>query len=106
MPKLPPIRHAAPSRAMRAVLFAAAALLSPIQAHLQAQMHKVEKPERVTRAIGVYEWTGDLTKPTAARLVPVSLFLEGHFEDAGVYLARPVPFTLQTGDVYSVERAG
>jgi len=69
-------------------------------------MHKVEKPERVTRAIGVYEWTGDLTKPTAARLVPVSLFLEGHFEDAGVYLARPVPFTLQTGDVYSVERAG
>jgi hypothetical protein len=69
-------------------------------------MHKVEKPERVTRAIGVYEWTGDLAKPNAARLIPVSLFLEGHFEDAGVYLARPVPFVLQTGDVYSVEEAG
>jgi hypothetical protein len=73
---------------------------------LQAQMHKVEKPERVTRAIGVYEWTGDIAKPSAARLIPVSLFLEGHFEDAGVYLARPVPFVLQTGDVYSIEEAG
>jgi hypothetical protein len=73
---------------------------------LRAQMHKVEKQERVTRAIGVYEWTGDLTKPTAARLVPVSLFVDSHFEDAGVYLARPVPFVLQPGDVYSVERAG
>jgi hypothetical protein len=73
---------------------------------LRAQMHKVEAPQRVTRAIGVYEWTGDLTKPTASRLVPVSLFIDSHFEDAGVYLARPVPFALQSGDVYSVEKAG
>ncbi len=77
-----------------------------VQLPLDGQMHKVEKPERVTRAVGVYEWTGDLTKPIAARLIPVSLFINGHFEDAGVYLARPVPFTLQSGDVYSVERAG
>jgi hypothetical protein len=85
------------------VLFAAPlSLLAP----LRAQMHKVEKPERVTRAIGVYEWTGDLNKPTAARLVPVSLFLDGHMEDAGVYLARPVPFALETGDIYSIETAG
>jgi hypothetical protein len=69
-------------------------------------MHKVEKQDRVTRAIAVYEWTGDLTKPSAARLVPVSLFIDSHFEDAGVYLARPVPFTLQPGNIYSVERAG
>jgi hypothetical protein len=84
--------------------FLAAILLA--QLTLDGQMHKVEKPERVTRAIGVYEWTGDLTKPIAARLIPVSLFINGHFEDAGVYLARPVPFTLQSGDLYSVERAG
>jgi hypothetical protein len=73
---------------------------------LRAQTHKVEAPENVTRAIGVYEWTGDLTKPTAARLIPVSLFINGKFEDAGIYLAHPVPFVLQTGDVYSIERAG
>jgi hypothetical protein len=71
-----------------------------------AQMHKVEKPERVTRALAVYEFTGELTKPSQARLVPVSLFINDHFEDAGVYLAQPVPFVLQPGDVYSIERAG
>src|SRR5580700_2015057 len=71
-----------------------------------AQMHKVEAPQRVTRAVGVYEWTGDLKKPTAARLVPVTLFIDGHFEDAGVYLARPQPFALQTGIAYEVDQAG
>jgi len=71
-----------------------------------AQMHKVEAPQKVTRAVGVYEWTGDLNKPTAARLVPVTLFIDGHFEDAGVYLARPVPLALQTGVVYEVDQAG
>jgi hypothetical protein len=73
---------------------------------LGAQMHKVEAPQKVTRAVGVYEWTGDLSKPTAARLVPVTLFIDGHFEDAGVYLARPQPFALQTGIVYEVDQAG
>ena len=73
---------------------------------LCAQMHKVEKPERVTRAIGVYEWTGDMKKPDAARLIPVSLYIDSHFEDADLYLARPVPFTLETGDEYSIETAG
>ena len=70
------------------------------------QMHHVDAPERVTRAVGVYEWTGDLAKPTAARFVPVSLFIDGHLQDAGLYLARPVPFALQAGDVYALEHAG
>ncbi len=71
-----------------------------------AQMHHVDTPEHVTRALGVYEWTGDLKKPTAARFVPVSLFINGHFEDAGEYMARPVPFALESGNLYTVERAG
>jgi hypothetical protein len=78
-------------------------LLAPA---LAAQTHKVAAPERVTRAVGVYEYTGDLLKPTAARLVPITIFINGHLEDAGVYLSRPAPFALQTGDVYSIERAG
>jgi hypothetical protein len=73
---------------------------------LYAQTHRVAAPERVTRAVAVYEWTGDLAKPTAARLVPVSLFIDGHLQDAGVYLTQPLPFALQTGTVYSVEEAG
>jgi hypothetical protein len=85
------------------LLIAALALLST---SLNAQTHKVAAPQKVTRAVGVYEWTGDITKPTAARLVPVTLFIDSHLEDAGVYLARPVPFALQTGVVYSVQKAG
>jgi hypothetical protein len=71
-----------------------------------AQMHKVAPPEKVTRAIAVYEWTGDLARPTAARIVPVTLFINGHMEEAGTYLTQPMPFALQTGDVYSIEQAG
>lgn len=71
-----------------------------------AQMHKVAKPEQVVRAIGVYEWTGDFNKPNASRLIPVSLFIDNHFEDAGVYVARPVPFALLSGNVYILQSAG
>jgi len=85
---------------------ASIAVLLCLTLPLSAQMHKVAPPEKVTRAIAVYEWTGDLAKPTAARLVPVSLFINGHMEDAGVYLAQPMPFALQTGDIYSIEQAG
>jgi hypothetical protein len=86
----------------RAAIFALG-LLPPM---LFAQTHKVAAPEKVTRAIAVYEWTGEIEKPNAARLVPVSLFIDSHFEDAGVYLAQPTPFVLQSGIVYSIERAG
>jgi hypothetical protein len=71
-----------------------------------AQTHKVEAPEKVTRALAVYEWTGDLDKPVSARLIPVDIFINNHFEDAGVYLAHPTPLALDSGDVYSIERAG
>src|SRR5580698_6073684 len=71
-----------------------------------AQMHKVAKPEQVVRAVGVYEWTGDLTKPKASRLIPVSIFINSKLEDAGVYVARPVPFALLTGNVYELQAAG
>ena len=71
-----------------------------------AQTHRVAAPEAVTRAVGVYEWTGDLAKPNAARLIPVSLFIHSEFEDAGTYYARPVPLALLSGNVYSLEAAG
>ncbi len=80
--------------------------LASLTATSPAQMHHVDAPEHVTRALGVYEWTGDLEKPTAARFVPVSLFINGSLQDAGLYLARPVPFALGAGDVYSLEHAG
>lgn len=80
--------------------------ITSLSAPLCAQMHHVSRPGRVTRAIGVYEWTGDLKKPDAERLIPVSIFIDGHFEDGGVYLAHPVPLALETGNVYAVQRSG
>jgi hypothetical protein len=85
-------------------LSASLLLLAPVLA--AAQMHHVDTPEQVTRAVGVYEWTGPLDKPKAARLVPVSLFINGQMRDAGIYLAQPVPFALETGNVYAIEFAG
>ncbi len=70
------------------------------------QTHVVKKAETVVRAVGVFEWTGDEAKPTASRLVPVSLFIDGRLEDAGIYLARPVPFAIDTGTLFQVEQAG
>ena len=75
-------------------------------APLGAQIHKVAAPENVVRVVGVYEWTGEMAAPAASRLIPVSLFIDGKFEDAAVYLARPVPFALVTGNVYDLDQAG
>jgi len=83
-------------------LAAAALCASP----LYAQIHKVAAPEAVTRAIGVYEYTGTLEKPVAARIIPITLFINDRLEDAGTYLTRPMPLALQTGVIYSIEQAG
>jgi hypothetical protein len=83
-------------------LAAALALAAP----LPAQTHKVAKTQDVVRAVGVYEWTGDMAKPAASRLIPVSLFIDGRLQDAGVYLASPVPFALLTGNVYELQKSG
>src|SRR5437763_839024 len=94
-------RWRAAVRPLSAMLLAAA-FCTP---KLTAQTHKVEsKPQNVVRAIGVYEWTGDLAKPNASRLIPVSLFIDGKLQDAGVYMARPVPFSLLSGNVYVLEK--
>jgi hypothetical protein len=84
----------------------AVVLCAFLSAPLSAQTHKVARPENVVRAVGVYEWTGDMAKPAASRIVPVTLFIDGKLQDAGVYLARPVPFALITGNIYELDQAG
>src|SRR5438105_1584198 len=83
---------------------AAATVLACLPA--AAQTHKVAAPEDVVRAVGVYEWTGDMAKPAASRLIPVSLFIDGKLQAAGVYMARPVPFALESGNAYELQKAG
>src|ERR1700733_7711791 len=91
---------------MRRLLLCATILSATLVTSALAQMHKVAKPEQVVRAVGVYEWTGDFNKPTASRLIPVSLYIEGKFEDAGIYIARPIPFALLPGNLYILQTAG
>jgi len=91
---------------LRVLAICAASSIPVSSAPASAQTHKVAKPETVVRAVGVYEWTGDMAKPAASRLIPVSLFIDGKLEDAAVYLARPVPFALLTGNVYELDQAG
>jgi hypothetical protein len=89
-------------------LILGALLGGAVSGHLSAegQTHKVAKQGQVVRAVGIYEWTGDMAKPTASRLIPVSVFIEGKYEDAGVYLERPIPFALLPGNVYELQQAG
>ena len=93
-------------RTLAGALQIVALAAAPFCARLTAQTHKVAKQEDVVRAVGVYEWTGDMAKPTASRLIPVSLFINGKFEDAAVYMARPEPFALLTGNVYELQKTG
>jgi len=93
-----------PNRSRHRVITALAVLLLSTAA--SAQTHKAAKAENVVRAVAVYEWTGDMAKPTASRLIPVSLFIDGKLEDAAVYLSRPVPFALASGNVYELDQTG
>ena len=58
------------------------------------------------RSVAVLEWTGDRSRPNAMRLIPVSLFDGVRLQDAGLYLARPVPLALDSGTEYEIEGAG
>ena len=91
---------------MRRVIFALAAVATFGGTLAWGQTHAVKKPDEVTRAVAVYEWTGEEGKPSASRIVPVSLFIDSHFQDAAIYMARPIPFALDTGTVYEVRKSG
>jgi hypothetical protein len=95
-----------PAARVIGALVIAASTIGPLCAPIGAQTHKVAKPENVVRSVGVYEWTGDMAKPAASRLIPVSLFIDGKLRDAAVYLARPVPFALLSGNVYELQKSG
>jgi hypothetical protein len=58
------------------------------------------------RATAVLEYTGDLTKPTASRLIPIAVWDGERYQPGGLYLAQPVPLTVESGTQYVLQVAG
>ncbi len=65
-----------------------------------------EKKEPVLRSVAVVEWTGDAGKPSASRVIPVSVFDGEQLNDGTIYLSRPEPMALAGGVEYELQTAG
>jgi hypothetical protein len=83
----------------------------PLCAQYPGQVAKSSKEAPELRSIAVLEWTGELDKPKACRLVPVAVLdgarLEGdQLQDGGIYLARPQPLALAGEVEYQLEQNG
>jgi len=49
------------------------------------------------RSVAVVEWTGEVGKPSATRIIPISVFDGEAYQPGGLYLAKPEPLALQPG---------
>jgi hypothetical protein len=58
------------------------------------------------RATAVLEYTGDVTKPVASRLVPLAVWDGTTYQPGGLYMAQPVPMAVESGTQYELELAG
>lgn len=65
-----------------------------------------KKEEPTLRSLAVLEWTGDPEKPKASRLVPISVFADGDFQDGDLYMARPAPLALLSETQYELQKSG
>ena len=103
-----PYRTSTPRGRLSPLVLTAAVGFSFIGLHAQYPGHseKQGKQGPVLRAVAVLEWTGEAGKPSASRLIPVSVFHDGTYEDGGLYLARPEPLPLESGLEYQLQEAG
>ena len=58
-------------------------------AQYTTHVQKAADTKPTLRATAVLEWTGDLAKPSAARLIPLAVWDGEHYQPAGLYLASP-----------------
>ncbi len=58
------------------------------------------------RAVAVLEWTGTPGKPSASRLIPVSVFDGDRLHDGTLYLSQPEPLALESGTEYELQSTG
>jgi hypothetical protein len=92
---------------MRKAAAAAVAFLPTILlAQYPGQVAKKSKDTPALRAVAVLEWTGDIGKPKACRIVPITVYDGAKLQDAGIYLARPQPLALSSEVEYELKDNG
>ncbi len=79
----------------------------PAVAQYPGRITKTEdKGKPVLRAVAVLEWVGAPGKPSASRLIPVTVYDGEELNDGTLYLSRPEPLALAGGVEYELESAG
>jgi len=82
------------------------ALAAPAYAQYPGHIESAKKKAPAVRAIAVLEWTGDMGKPSASRIIPISVFDGEQYQPGGLYLAKPEPLALEPGTEYVLQDAG
>ena len=83
-----------------------AALAVPANAQYPGHIESAKKAAPTIRAVAVLEWTGEPGKPSASRIIPISVFDGEQYQPGGLYLAKPEPLALQAGTEYVLQDAG
>src|SRR5882757_4037650 len=81
-------------------------LAAPAFAQYPGHVESAKKKAPSVRAIAVLEWTGDTGKPSASRIIPISVFDGERYQPGGLYLAKPEPLALEPGTEYVLQDAG
>ena len=89
-----------------ALLLAAGGFAADALAQYPGRITKTDKDQPVLRSVAVLEWVGDAGKPSASRLVPVTVFDGEQLNDGTIYLTRPAPMALTGGVEYELQSAG
>ena len=82
------------------------ALAMPACAQYPGHMETNKKAAPSVRAVAVLEWTGAPGKPSASRIIPISVYDGEQYQPGGLYLARPEPLALESGTEYVLQDAG
>jgi hypothetical protein len=82
------------------------ALAAPAGAQYPGRLDSNKKAAPSVRAVAVLEWTGEMGKPSASRIIPISVFDGEKYQPGGLYLAKPQPLALEPGTEYVLEDAG
>jgi hypothetical protein len=81
-------------------------MAAPAFAQYPGHIENAKKKAPTVRAIAVLEWTGDMGKPNASRIIPISVFDGEQYQPGGLYLAKPEPLALEPGTEYVLQDAG